>query len=74
MMLSKNKDAKINRKKTNNKTSFENNVKFFCRSINSYEIYERRNTKKNVKRKKGKKKQKLNLHKSGSSNFLADRI
>lgn len=55
MMLSKNKDAKINRKKTNNKTSFENNVKFFCCSINSYEIYERRNTKKNVKRKKGKK-------------------
>ena len=55
MMLSKNKDAKSNRKKTNNKTSFENNVKFFCRSINSYEIYERRNTKKNVKRKKGKK-------------------
>ena len=55
MMLSKNKDAKINRKKTNNITSFENNVKFFCRSINSYEIYERRNTKKNVKRKKGKK-------------------
>lgn len=73
MMLCKNKDAKINRKKTNNKTSVENNVKFFCRSINSYEIYEKKQQKKPTKEKK-EKKQKLDLHKSGSSNFLADRI
>lgn len=49
---------KLIEKKTNNKTSFENDVKFFCRSINSCEIYEKKH--KNKKRKKKKRKKNKN--------------